>query len=339
MWIDFLSDTVAKPTPAMLEAMWSAEVGDDVFGEDPTVNALEMRLAQLFGMEAGLFCPSGTMTNQVAISVHVQAGEEVICADNAHIYLYEGGGIMANARASVQLLPADRGRISAQQVAEAIQPDNIHHPVTRLVCLENTSNKGGGACYTVEQLAAIQEVCQRHNLVLHLDGARVFNALIAKQMSAVQMGSFFDTISVCLSKGLGCPVGSVLLGSKSFIQKARRIRKRFGGGWRQAGYLAAAGLFALDHHIERLADDHRRAQRVAESLSQCQAVTDILPVETNIVIATLQQDLPPDRFVQKLAEKQIRAAVFGKNQVRFVTHLDLTEEHIQTFQHRIQTVI
>lgn len=336
MLLDLRSDTVTRPTPAMLDAMMQAPVGDDVFGDDPTVNRLEATAAARFGMEAGLFCPSGTMTNQIALAVHLRAGDEVICHQESHIYLYEGGGLMANARASVRLLPGDRGRITAQQVADAVNnPDDIHLPITRLVSLENTMNKGGGSYYRLPDFAAIRAVCDRHGLALHLDGARVFNALVETGENPAEYGALFDSISVCLSKGLGCPVGSVLLGSKEFIQQARRVRKRLGGGWRQAGFLAGAGLFALENNVERLRDDHRRARALGDMLRQVPEVADLLPVDTNIVIFQLQPGLLATDYVARLKEKGILATPFGKDKVRFVTHLDFTDQHLEELEKRL----
>jgi len=252
MSIDFRSDTVTRPTPGMQEAMMKAPVGDDVFGEDPSINTLQEMTADMFGMEAALFCPSGTMTNQIAIKCHTQPGDEVICDESSHIYQYEGGGIALNSGASVKLLYGDRGRINARQVEEAIQPDDVHRAHTRMVSLENTSNRGGGSCYTFSEIQAIQQVCMRHDLAFHLDGARLWNAIVAKKEDPLHYGKVFDSISVCLSKSLGCPVGSLLLGTKDFIKKAKRYRKVFGGGMRQGGFMAAAGIYALEHHIERL---------------------------------------------------------------------------------------
>ncbi|MGB3850743.1 MAG: GntG family PLP-dependent aldolase [Tunicatimonas sp.] len=325
--IDLRSDTVTKPTPEMHAAMMTAEVGDDVLGEDPTVRVLEQKAAALFGLEAGLFCPSGTMTNQIAIRVQTQPQQEVICHEQAHIYLYEGGGIAYNSLASVRLLGGERGILSAEAVAQAINPDDDHYPETALVALENTMNKGGGSCYTTDQIAAIHTVCQQHGLPLHLDGARVFNALVATGEEATTYGRYFSSISVCLSKGLGAPVGSVLLGSKALIRRARRVRKVFGGGMRQAGYLAAAGIYALDHHVQRLADDHRRAAVLAEALSAQPYVQEVLPVETNIVIFTLREQSPA-QWVETLKQRGVLAIPFGKQQVRMVTHLGVTDKEI-----------
>lgn len=335
MTIELRSDTFTKPTPAMLEAMFSAEVGDDVFEDDPTVKALEEKTATMFGYEAALFCTSGTMTNQIAINVHVKQGDEVICDALSHIYLYEGGGIAANSMASVNLLQGDRGRLKAEQIKEAIQPDNLHHPITKLVSLENTVNKGGGAYYDLSDIQAIKQICLAHDIPLHLDGARIFNALVETNDNPLEYGKVFDSISVCLSKGLGTPVGSVLLGSKEFIKKARRVRKRLGGGWRQAGYLAAAGIYALDNHVERLRDDHERAKVIGETMAKLPEVEEILPVDTNIVILRLNEKLLSSDYVQQLNEKGIRATTFGKHLVRFVTHLDFTDDHLEAFQKKI----
>ncbi|MEJ8801910.1 threonine aldolase family protein [Pontibacter sp. H249] len=327
---DLRSDTVTKPTPEMLKAMFAAQVGDDVYGEDPTINALEEKAAAMFGMEAGLFCPSGTMTNQIAIKVHTQPLTEVICDITAHIHQYEGGGIAFNSGASTALVHGNRGKMTPAQIESNIRPlDNIHFPETKLVALENTCNKGGGTFYTLDEIATISEVCKRHNLALHLDGARVFNALVASGNAAKDYGLYFDSISICISKGLGAPVGSVLLGSKEFIKRARRVRKVFGGGMRQAGYLAAACIYALDNHVERLAEDHRKAKAMEETLLQTDYVESVLPVETNIVIFKLNQKYTDADFVAALSKEGIRAAAFGPQMIRFVTHLDVTDEMME----------
>lgn len=323
---DFRSDTVTRPTPAMLAAMMAAPVGDDVFGEDPTVNALEQKAATLFGMEAALFCPSGTMTNQLAIRTHVRPGDEVICDQLSHVYLYEGGGIAVNALASVALLAGERGKLTPELIAPAINnPADVHRPISRLVCLENTVNKGGGAYYTVPEIAAIRQLCDEHGLALHLDGARLFNALVETGDAPEAYGRLFHSISICLSKGLGCPVGSLLLGSGTFIGQARRFRKLMGGGWRQAGFLAAAGIYALDHHIERLKIDHSRARQLGQLMARQPGVVEVLPVTTNIVIVRLTDGLSSADYVDQLARRGIRAVSFGPQLVRFVTHLDLTD--------------
>lgn len=326
--IDFRSDTVTKPTTGMREAMFAAPVGDDVFGEDPSINLLEERTATLFGMQAGLFCPSGTMTNQIAIKCHTQPGDEIICEENSHIYQYEGGGIAFNSLCSVKLLQGNTGRITASQVEQAIQPDDVHRPVSRLVSLENTSNRGGGSCYDFASIEAIRKTCTQHKLALHLDGARVWNAMIAKNESPIQYGQTFDSISVCLSKSLGCPVGSVLIGNKDFIKKARRIRKVFGGGMRQAGFMAAAGVYALDHHIDRLKIDHDHAAALALAFQEKPFVKMVLPVETNIVIFELKDHLPARDLVVQLKENNILAYAIAPNRVRLVTHLDISSDMI-----------
>ncbi|WP_426492562.1 threonine aldolase family protein [Hymenobacter sp. 102] len=323
--IDLRSDTVTRPTPAMLEAMFQARVGDDVYEEDPTVRALEQETADRFGLEAGLFCPSGTMTNQIAIKAHTEPLSEVICEQTSHIYLWEVGGIAFHSGASVALLPGNRGRLTAAQVEAAIRPQNVHYPTTSLISLENTHNRGGGSCYELAEIGAIAEVAQRHRIPLHLDGARIFNALVATGQDAREYGRLFDTISVCLSKGLGAPVGSVLLGSQAFIQKTKRIRKVMGGGMRQAGYLAAAGLHALHHHVERLADDHRRARQLGTALAARPYVAEVLPVETNLVIFRLHDTTPADGFLAHLEQHGIKASSFGPQMIRFVTHLDVDD--------------
>ncbi|MFM2249836.1 MAG: hypothetical protein RLZZ358_763 [Bacteroidota bacterium] len=332
--IDLRSDTLTQPTAGMKEAMFAAPVGDDVFGEDPTVNALETKIAALFGMEAALFCPSGTMTNQIAIRLHTGPQKEVICHQYSHIYLYEGGGIMANSMASVKLLTGDLGKITASQVAESINPDDVHAPETTLVSLENTMNKGGGSIYTLDEVRPIQALCQEKGIKLHLDGARLFNALVETGESPANWGAQFDTISICLSKGLGCPIGSVLLGTKADIKRAKKVRKVFGGGMRQAGFLAAAGIYALDHQVERLKEDHHRARILGEFLVQAPHVAEVLPVATNIVIARLE-GISPEAYLQQLAAQGIKGVKFGKDLVRFVTHLDFGDAHLEEFGRRI----
>jgi threonine aldolase len=326
MIIDFRSDTVTKPTPAMLEAMFQAKVGDDVFGEDPSINELEQLAAAMFGMEAALFCPSGTMTNQIAIKCHTQPGDEVICDESSHVYQYEGGGIAFNSGASVKLLPGNLGRITAEQVKNAIQPDDPHRPHSSVVCLENTSNRGGGSCYDFEEIKKIQLVCKENGLAFHLDGARIWNALVAKKETAIQYGEVFDSISICLSKSLGCPVGSLLLGKKEFIKKSRRVRKVFGGGMRQAGFLAAAGIYALQHNIERLAEDHAHAKEIAEAIAKKNFTKLVLPVETNIIIFELNDPISAPELVAKLKEHNILGYAISSNRVRLVLHLDITKE-------------
>lgn len=325
---DFRSDTVTTPTPEMLAAMLSAKVGDDVYGEDETVIELEQKLAGIFNMEAGLFCPSGTMTNQLAIKCFTQPMDEVICDQLSHVYRYEGGGIAYHSMASVRLLYGPRGILSPELIAPEINEDNIHYPNSSLVVLENTVNKGGGACYTLEQIAPIADLCKQRGLKLHLDGARIFNALTATGDLAADYGQYFDGISVCLSKGLGAPVGSVLLGTKEMIHQARKIRKAFGGGMRQAGFLAAAGIYALDHHVARLSEDHRHAKLLADALKAANFVAEVMPVETNVVIFKVAEGLTTASVVNSLLAENILCGTMGPDLVRFVTHLNNTPEMI-----------
>lgn len=337
--IDLRSDTVTQPTTKMKDAMFNAKVGDDVFGDDPTVNELEHYAAELFGMEAALFTTSGTLTNQLAIKVHCAPGSEIICDLYSHVYQYEGGGIAMNSQSSVALLHGNRGRITAEQVLEAINnKHDFHKPVSRLVSVENTMNKGGGAIYDFEEFIKIKEVCKSNDLKLHLDGARLFNAIVETPESTQDYGEVFDTISICLSKGLGCPVGSLLIGSQQEIQKARRFRKVMGGGWRQAGFLAAAGLFALQNNINRLQEDHARAKKIGEILKTKSFVKSIYPIDTNIVIIELPETILADDFVLKMKEAGILCVTFGKHLIRFVTHLDFTDLLLRDFEERINTI-
>lgn len=313
----------------MHEAMYAAPVGDDVFGEDPSINELERLAADMFGMEAALYCPSGTMTNQIAIKCHTQPGDEVICDVSSHIYQYEGGGIASNSGAQVKLISGDRGCITAEQVKESVNADDVHKARTTLVSLENTSNRGGGSCYDFEEIRRIRQVCNEHNLMLHLDGARLFNALVAKKETPQQYGEVFHSISICLSKSLGCPVGSLVLGTNDFIRKARRVRKAFGGGMRQAGYLAAAGIYALQNHVDRLQEDHDNALALAEALAQKDFVDTVLPVETNIIIFSVKGRFTPTSLVAKMKDLGILWYAISPTQVRIVTHLDVTPDMIQ----------
>ena len=327
MIVDLRSDTVTKPTPGMLEAMFSAKVGDDVFGEDETINELEEKTAAIFGMEAGIFCPSGTMTNQVAIKCFTQPMDELIADQTAHVYRYEGGGIAFNSSVSTRLLNATRGILTAEMIAPQINAENVHYPHTSLVVLENTVNRGGGSCYTLEHIKPISTLCKEKGLKLHLDGARVFNALVKTGDKAIDYGKCFDGISVCLSKGLGAPVGSVFLADKNTIKYARRIRKVFGGGMRQAGFLAAAGIYALDHHVHRLSIDHTHAQILARELKKCQWVSNVEPAETNIVLFDTVG--PAEEALQKLAAYGIKALSTGPHRIRFVLHLDVHPEQVE----------
>ncbi|MFM9908075.1 MAG: threonine aldolase family protein [Chitinophagaceae bacterium] len=328
MLVDFRSDTITKPTPGMLDAMYNATTGDDVFVEDPTVNKLESLVASMFGMEAALYCPTGTMSNQVAIKVHTQPGDEVICERTAHVYQYEGGGIAGNAGCQVKLIEGTTGRISANQIADAINPDDVHKPISKLVCLENTVNRGGGGCYDIEEINKIRKLCDEKNLLLHLDGARLFNALVAKKQTPILFGTAFHSISVCLNKGLGCPIGSVLIGTKPFIQKARRVRKVFGGGMRQAGYMAATGIYALENHVHRLVDDHRRAKQIASTLMEKEFCKQLLPVETNIIIFEVNPPYTAKQLVELFKEHSISVIAMTPSQIRLVLHLDITQEMV-----------
>ncbi|MCK0179380.1 aminotransferase class I/II-fold pyridoxal phosphate-dependent enzyme [Flavobacteriaceae bacterium S0862] len=326
MTIDLRSDTVTKPTKGMLDAMLSAQVGDDVYKEDPTVNALEERIAKMFGKKTALFFPTGSMANQAAIKLHTNPGEQVICDKYAHIYNYEGGGASFNSGVSCKLIDGHRGMFTTQQVKESINPPDFYHsPLTSLVAVENTTNKGGGACWDFDEIKKIRTVCDNHNLGYHLDGARLWNALVTKDETAKQYGEVFDTISVCLSKGLGCPIGSVLVGDEYLMKGAIRIRKIFGGGMRQVGYFAAAGLYALDNNIERLAEDHRKAKEIGEVLSSLSQIKIVEPIETNIIIFELHPDISETAFVQKLTDNNIHIIGMGGGKLRMVTHLDYTD--------------
>ncbi len=321
--INLLSDTGTKPTPGMLQAMMAAEVGDDVFREDPTVNALEAKCAALVGHEAALFCPSGTMTNQIALKVHTRPLDEVICDEMSHIYQYEVGGYAYNSGIGVNLIRTENGILNADQVLAAVKPRFDWLPKSSLVVIENTCNKGGGSTYTLERIKNIRAVCKNQGLALHLDGARLFNALVESGDTPADIGAQVDSISICLSKGLGAPVGSVLTGSRDFIAEARRVRKVMGGGMRQAGYLAAAGIYALDHHVERLLEDHAHARQLATALGQFPYTANIRPVQTNIVIFDLEKPATPPHFLEYLKSNGVTASAFGPQTIRFVTHLDV----------------
>lgn len=326
MLTDLRSDTVTLPSPGMLEAMHNAPLGDDVFGEDPSINSLEEFVAELFGMERALFCASGTMTNQIAIKCHTRPGNEVICDENAHVYIYEGGGIAFNSGCQVKPLKGERGCITAIQVEEAINPDDVHKPVTSLVCLENTANRGGGRVYDEQEIEAIVSVCRKNNLGLHLDGARLWNALVHTGQTPRWYGKRFDSISVCLSKGLGAPVGSLLLGSAPFIKEARRVRKVLGGGMRQAGSLAAAGKYAIENNFERLLQDHHHAKQIARILNTLPFIGKVLPVDTNILIFEVIGRFTPKSFTERLKEFDILCLPISTTSVRMVFHLNINKE-------------
>jgi threonine aldolase len=327
MIIDLISDTVTRPTKGMLDAMMNAKVGDDVFKSDPTVNILQDKAAAMFGMEDALFFPSGTMANQTAIKLHTQPGDKLICDKYAHVYNYEGGGAAFNSGVTCKLIDGHRGMFTAKQLEEAVSGrSDIHVPYSRLVCIENTTNKGGGACWDFHKLEQLQKISKENSLAFHLDGARLFNALVEKEETPKQYGQLFDTISICLSKGLGAPVGSILLGSKEHIAKALRIRKLFGGAMRQVGFLAAAGIYALDNHIERLADDHQKAKEIGVVLESLSYVTKVEPIETNIVIFYVDESIGDTNFINKMKEKNILLTPMGEGKIRIVTHLDYTNE-------------
>ncbi|KGL60742.1 MULTISPECIES: low specificity L-threonine aldolase [unclassified Polaribacter] len=327
MIIDLISDTVTRPTIGMLGAMMHAKVGDDVFKMDPTVNALQEKAVAMFGMEDALFFPSGTMANQTAIKLHTQPGDKLICDKYAHVYNYEGGGAAFNSGVTCKLIDGNRGMFTAEQLQEAVAGrSDIHVPYSRLVCIENTTNKGGGACWDFSELKKLQKISTDNNLAFHLDGARLFNALVAKNETPQQYGHLFDTISICLSKGLAAPVGSILLGSKEHIAKALRIRKLLGGAMRQVGFLAAAGIYALDNHIERLAEDHQKAKEIGEVLESVAYVTKVETIETNIIIFYVDEKIGADNFIQKMKAKNILLTPMGEGRIRIVTHLDYTNE-------------
>ncbi len=327
--IDLRSDTLTLPSKEMKEAMFSAQLGDDVFGEDITVNLLEKKAASIFGMEDAIFCPSGTMTNQIAINLYTRPGDEVICSRESHIYNYEGGGIAKNSGASVRLIERESGLINAQDVVKNINADDVHCPKSSLIAVENTSNRGGGVCYAVDQLDELAEISQLNKIPLHLDGARVFNAIVAKDQNPLDYGNWFDSISVCLSKGLGAPVGSLLIGKKKFISSARRVRKVFGGGMRQAGIIAAAGIYALDNNIDRLAQDHQRANAIAKGLGNCSWVEKVIPVQTNIVVFHVKQQYTNLAFIERLEKVGVKCIPFGPSRVRMVTHLDISDSDVE----------
>ncbi len=324
--IDLRSDTITRPTPQMLDAMFSAKVGDDLFGDDPTVNALQEKAAKMFGVEEALFCASGTMTNQIAIKVHTRPGDEIICHKYAHIYNYESGGVMANSGCSVKMTGGEDGLLTRAEIEDLINPNEIFYAKTRMIEVENTANKGGGTCYNFSDLEDMADLAKSNGLIYHLDGARLFNAMVAKNEAPLPYGQLFDSISICLSKGLGCPVGSLLLGKKDFIAEAKRVRKMFGGAWRQAGYLAAAGIYALDNHVEKLAEDHAKARRLAKGLESAAFVNKVVTPQTNIVIFHVTNG---QEIIDKLRNKGVLIAAMAPNMLRMVTHLDVSDAQIE----------
>jgi threonine aldolase len=337
--INLISDTITQPTPPMLQAMITAEVGDDVFQGDPTVNALEAKAAQMFGMDAALFCPSGTMTNQIAIKTHTQPLDEVICDEKSHIFQSEVGGYAFHSGIGVNLLRGENGIVTVEMIEKAIKPLYDWLPRSTLVVLENTCNHGGGSFYHLNQIKPIAQLCKERGIKLHLDGARLFNALVETGETPLEWGNTFDSISICLSKGLGAPVGSLLIGETDFIKRARRIRKAFGGGMRQAGFLAAAGIYALDNHVERLKQDNDNAKKIGNILRGLPYVENLRPVMTNIVIFDVKLPFTGDSFLKKLEEYNIKAVLFGPNTVRFVTHLHITDAMVEELIHILKSLV
>ena len=339
MIVDLRSDTVTVPSKGMLEFMMDSNVGDDVYGEDPTVNQLQNKVASIFGKDVGMFFPSGTMANQTAIKLHTNPGEQIICDKYSHIYNYEGGGASFNSGVSFSLIDGERGMFNAKQAADSINPKDFYHsPLSSLIAVENTTNKGGGACWNINELKQIKKIAKLNNLGMHLDGARIWNALIANGDNPLEIGKIFDTISVCLSKGLGCPIGSVLIGDKNIMNNALRIRKILGGGMRQAGYLANAGLYALDNNIERLSEDHKKAKEIGEVLKKSKFVKSVEKIETNIVIFQLQGDINEFSFIKKLNKLNIKLISMGSNKLRLVTHLNYTNNHHEYFISSIKSL-
>ena len=334
--INLISDTITKPTTAMLEAMMNAEVGDDVFGEDPTVKILEDKVAQMFGKEAALFCPSGTMTNQIAIKAHTQALDEVICEEGSHIYQYEVGGYAFHSGIAVNLIKGQYGKITAEQVEEVIKQDFDWLPNSKLVVLENSTNKGGGNYYTIDEIQPIRALTKSKGLKIHLDGARIFNVLVETGESTIDVGRYFDSVSICLSKGLGAPVGSLLIGDADFIKRSRKIRKVMGGGMRQVGILAAAGIYTLDNNIARLKIDNDRAKLIGKILESSPVVAEVLPVRTNILIFRIVKEIAASDILARLLSMGIKATLFGDNSIRFVFHLDLNDDNINELQSKLK---
>jgi threonine aldolase len=328
--IDLRSDTLTLPTPAMRRAMAAATVGDDVFGEDPTVNRLEQRVAEVLGKESALFVASGTMSNQLAIRTHTEPGDEILVEANAHVYYYEAGGPAALSGVMCRCLNGQRGIFTGDDVESACRPVDVHFPPTRLVCVENTHNRGGGSVWPLERVAEMAAVARRHGLRLHLDGARLWNASVATGIPERQYAGYFDSVSVCFSKGLGAPVGSALAGSREFIQRARRFRKQVGGGMRQAGIIAAGALYALEHHRDRLAEDHANARTLAAGLADLPTVEiDRKSVETNLVFFR-SLTMPAKILAEKLNAAGVRLLAVGAQTLRAVTHLNISRKDIRT---------
>ncbi|MFL2620499.1 MAG: threonine aldolase family protein [Flavobacteriaceae bacterium] len=328
--IDLRSDTITKPSAKMLDAMLKAKVGDDVYGEDPTVKRLENLVADYFGMDRAMFFPSGTMANQVAIKLHTNPGDQVIAHKYSHVYNYEGGGASFNSGVSFKLLDGEKGIFSTDELSSAINPKDFYHaPLSKLVSLENTTNKGGGHCWDFNDFESIKKICSDNNLGLHMDGARIWNSIIAKNDNPKLYGNIFDTVSVCLSKGLGCPIGSILVGKKNFIDKAIRIRKILGGGMRQVGYLAAAGLYAIQNNISRLLIDHERAKEISLKFLSKDFIKTINDVETNIIILELNESVQKKTIIDYFSKNEIVFDWFsmGPEKIRIVTHLDYSKDN------------
>lgn len=326
-YVDLRSDTVTRPTPAMREAMYRAEVGDDVYGEDPTVNRLEEYAAHILGKEASVFVPSGTMAYQIAILTHTQRGDEVFIHRDNHIFYYEGGAAAMWSQATFNQLNGPQGLMTADELEASIRPRNIHHPRPRLLALENTHNRAGGAAISRERFFPLVQVARRHDLSVHLDGARIANAAVALNVDIRELTQDVDSVSMCLSKGLGAPVGSVVAGTRDYIDQARVYRKWLGGGMRQAGIIAAAGIYALDKHINRLAEDHGRARYLAQQLQSLGYHVDMPLVPTNMVMVDL--DRSADEFIAALRTREILVGAMGAKRLRLVTHLDVDDEGIE----------
>ncbi|MBE0478047.1 low-specificity L-threonine aldolase [Candidatus Aerophobetes bacterium] len=329
--IDLRSDTVTKPTPAMLKAMFEAEVGDDVFGEDATVNLLQEKVAKLLGKEASIFVPSGTMANQLCIKTHSRPGDEVIVEKSSHIFNNETAAAAALAGVQLHPLVGTRGILYPEQIEKAIRDSDYHHPLSRLICLENTHNRGGGSIYPLEIVKEIWKVAKKYNLLVHMDGARLLNATVALGIIPVEYTQYVDSVTLCLSKGLGAPVGSMVAGDKKFIQQVRRFRKMYGGGMRQVGFLAAAGIYALDHHVERLAEDHQKAKKLAEALSKISGIEiESEKVETNILYFKIKkEEWTAQKVVEELKKREILVLPVDEKTMRAVTHLDVTRDDIE----------
>jgi threonine aldolase len=329
MTVDLRSDTMTRPTPAMRQAMANAEVGDDCFGEDPTVNRLEEAMATITGKEAGLFVTSGTQGNQLAVRAQTHHGNEIIAETYCHLFNAEAGALGALAGVQARLLPGDHGVITPEQIETVIQPDNVHYGRTALIAVENTHNKSSGSPWPLEALAAVHDCARAHGIRVHMDGARLFNACVATGISAQTYGRYVDTVSICLSKGLGAPVGSVLVGDRETVDRARYFRKMYGGGMRQAGILAAAGLYALEHNVSRLAEDHARARRLAEALAGMDRVRiNVEDVKTNMIFFSLRDGLDPYEAVRRLDQRGIKMLAMRPGVIRAVTHLDVNDEQI-----------